>query len=85
VINLLLPLISTVIDRVVPDKNGALKAKSAIEKALIDNATILNIAQAETNKIEASHRSIWVAGCSTRLCMDVCTSSFSTMDYDNVR
>jgi hypothetical protein len=62
VINLLLPLISTVIDRVVPDKNGALKAKSAIEKALIDNATILNIAQAETNKIEASHRSIWVAG-----------------------
>jgi len=61
-INVLLPLISTVIDRVVPDKNGANKAKQAIEAELIANATQLNLAQAETNKIEAAHRSIWVAG-----------------------
>ena len=61
-INVLLPLISTVIDRVVPDKNGANKAKQAIEAELIANATQLNLAQAETNKIEAAHRSVWVAG-----------------------
>ena len=61
-LNVLLPLISTVIDRVVPDKNGANKAKQAIEAELIANATQLNLAQAETNKIEAAHRSVWVAG-----------------------
>ena len=61
-LNILLPLISTVIDRVVPDKNGAEKAKQAIEAELIANATQLNLAQAETNKIEAAHRTVWVAG-----------------------
>ena len=61
-LNVLLPLISTVVDRVIPDKNGAEKAKQAIEAELIKNATQLNLAQAETNKIEASHRSIFVAG-----------------------
>ena len=38
------------------------KAKQEIEKTLINNAAQLNLAQAETNKIEASHRSVWVAG-----------------------
>lgn len=61
-LNLILPLISTVLDRVIPDKNGAEKAKQEIEAALIKNVTELNLAQAETNKIEAAHRSIWVAG-----------------------
>ena len=61
-LNILLPLISTVIDRVVPDKNGAEKAKQAIEAELIANATQLNLAQAETNKIEATHRTLWVSG-----------------------
>ena len=61
-LNILLPLISTVIDKVIPDKNGAEKAKQAIEAELIANATQLNLAQADTNKIEAAHRSVWVAG-----------------------
>ncbi len=61
-INLLLPLIGEVIDRVVPDKNGALKAKAAIEKSLVDNANTLNLAQAKINMEEAKHRSIFVAG-----------------------
>jgi len=61
-LNILLPLISTVIDRVIPDKNGAEKAKQAIEAELIANATQLNLAQADTNKIEAAHRTVWVAG-----------------------
>ena len=50
------------IDKVIPDKNGAEKAKQAIEAELIANATQLNLAQAETNKIEATHRTVWVAG-----------------------
>ena len=58
----LLPIIGSVLDRIIPDKNGAEKAKQEIETALIKNATELNIAQAETNKIEAAHRSIFVAG-----------------------
>ena len=61
-IQTILPLIGTVIDRIIPDKNGATKAKQEIEKTLINNAAQLNLAQAETNKIEASHRSVWVAG-----------------------
>ena len=61
-ISAILPLISTVIDRVIPDKNGAEKAKQEIEKTLIDNAIKLNLAQAETNKVEAAHRSVFVAG-----------------------
>ena len=61
-IQTILPLIGTVIDRIIPDKNGATNAKQEIEKTLIHNAAQLNLAQAETNKIEASHRSVWVAG-----------------------
>jgi len=61
-IQAILPLISTVIDRVVTDKNGAAKAKQEIEQTLIDNAIKLNLAQAETNKVEAAHRSVFVAG-----------------------
>ena len=61
-ISAILPLISTVIDRVIPDKNGAEKAKQEIEKTLIDNANQLNLAQVEVNKIEAEHRSVFVAG-----------------------
>ena len=72
-INALLPLISTVLDRVIPDKNGAAKAKAEIEKTLIDNAVQLNLAQAETNKIEAGHRSIWVAG--WRPCLGWCAAA----------
>ena len=58
----ILPLIGTVIDRIIPDKNGAEKAKAEIEKTLVDNAVQLNLAQAETNKVEAGHRSTFVAG-----------------------
>ena len=61
-IQTILPLIGTVIDIIIPDKNGSTKAKQEIEKTLINNAAQLNLAQAETNKIEASHRSVWVAG-----------------------
>jgi hypothetical protein len=58
----ILPLIGPVLDRIIPDKAGAEKAKQEIEKALIDNASKLNLAQAEINKVEAQHRSVFVAG-----------------------
>ena len=61
-INAILPLVSTVLDRVIPDNNAKEKAKQEIEKTLIANATQISLAQAETNKIEAAHRSVWVAG-----------------------
>lgn len=61
-INAILPLIGTVLDKVIPDNNAKQKAKQEIEKALIDNAAQISLAQAETNKIEAAHRSVWVAG-----------------------
>lgn len=61
-INALLPIIGTVLDKVIPDNNAKQKAKQEIEKALIDNAAKINLTQAETNKIEAAHRSIFVSG-----------------------
>lgn len=61
-INAILPLIGTVLDKVIPDNNAKQKAKQEIEKALIDNAAQINLTQAETNKIEAAHRSVFVSG-----------------------
>ena len=61
-INAILPLIGTVLDKVIPDNNAKQKAKQEIEKVLIDNAAKINLTQAETNKIEASHRSVFVSG-----------------------
>ena len=55
-------VVSSVLDKIIPDNNAKEKAKAEIEKALIDNAAQINLTQAETNKIEASHRSIWVSG-----------------------
>ena len=70
----LLPLIGNVIDRVVPDKNANAKAKREIEKSLVENANELLLAQTEINKVEAGHRSLFVAG--WRPCIGwICASS----------
>lgn len=61
-IQAILPIVSTVLDKLIPDNNAKEKAKAEIEKALIDNAAKINLTQAETNKIEASHRSVFVSG-----------------------
>jgi len=62
VINAILPIIGTVLDKLIPDNNAKEKAKQEIEKALIDNAAQINLTQAETNKVEAAHRSVFVSG-----------------------
>jgi hypothetical protein len=50
----IISVVSSVLDKVIPDNNAKEKAKADIEKALIDNAAQINLAQAETNKIEAA-------------------------------
>ena len=68
----IISIVGGVLDKVIPDNNAKEKAKADIEKALIDNAAQINLAQAETNKIEATHRSIWVAG--WRPCLGWCAA-----------
>ena len=58
----IISVVSSVLDKVIPDNNAKEKAKADIEKALIDNSAQINLAQAETNKIEANHRSVFIAG-----------------------
>lgn len=62
ILTLLSPILGTLIDRLIPDKHEAEKAKVAMEMELVKAANEVNLQQIETNKIEAGHRSIWVAG-----------------------
>ena len=62
IVSALLPSAGKVIDRLVPDKNAAAKAKQELEAEMIKAATKANLAQLEINKVEAGHRSIFVAG-----------------------
>jgi hypothetical protein len=56
------PIFEDIIDKIVPDKNAAAKAKASIEAALIEAANKGALAQLEVNKVEAVHRSLFVAG-----------------------
>ena len=58
----LLPILSTVVDKVVPDKVQKSVAMQEIEKALVNNANNINLETIKTNQIEAGHKSVWVAG-----------------------
>jgi len=58
----LLPIIGTVLDRIIPDNAAREKAKAEMEAALIQNANAINLAIQDVNKTEAAHRSVWVAG-----------------------
>ena len=62
ILSAILPLVGNVIDRVVPDKAGNAKAKREIEQTLATAAMKGQLGQLEINKVEAAHRSIWVAG-----------------------
>ena len=62
-IELLLPLISTIIQRVLPGDSDEIKAKrleieSELTKAIVENAN----AQIDVNKVEAANPSLFVAG-----------------------
>ena len=58
----LLPDALKIIDDFIPDKDAAQRAKDEINARLVDAAAQANLAQIETNKAEAQHRSVWVAG-----------------------
>lgn len=58
----LLPILSNVVDKTIPDKAQKSIAMLELEKALVDNADKINLETIKTNQIEAGHKSIWVAG-----------------------
>jgi roadblock/LC7 domain-containing protein len=58
----LLPALETLIDRLIPDRAAAEKAKAEIEAQLVASANEAALAQVEVNKIEAAHSSVFVAG-----------------------
>ena len=61
-ISSILPVASTVIERLVPDKNLQAKAKVEMEKALVQAEAAGMLAQSQANIEQAKHPSIFVAG-----------------------
>jgi hypothetical protein len=62
IITALLPVISSVLDRVIPDTAEAAKAKAEMEMRLIESANQAALAQVEVNKAEAASGSVFVGG-----------------------
>lgn len=62
VITALVPALGTLVDRLIPDKAAAERAKADMEAALVKAANEAAMAQVEVNKIEAGHSSVFVAG-----------------------
>tara|TARA_R110000787_G_scaffold41507_2_gene102536 strand:- start:7927 stop:8331 length:405 start_codon:yes stop_codon:yes gene_type:complete len=62
ILGALLPVIGSVLDRLIPDEAGKAKAIAEMEMALIDASNKGLLAQIDVNKVEAAHRSIFVAG-----------------------
>jgi hypothetical protein len=62
IITALLPALGTLVDRLIPDKAAAEKAKAEMELQLVQAANAAAMAQVEVNKIEAGHSSVFVAG-----------------------
>lgn len=59
---LLTSTVGTVLDRVIPDKNARAEAKEKLEELDLANEFQLVIGQLEINKVEAAHKSLFVAG-----------------------
>jgi hypothetical protein len=62
IVTALLPALGTLIDRLIPDRAAAEKAKVEMEAELIRASNEAALAQVEVNKIEAAHSSVFVAG-----------------------
>lgn len=58
----LLPALTEVLDRVVPDQAAAAKAKTEMEAKLLEAAVSQAGQQASINQVEAAHQSIFVSG-----------------------
>ncbi len=57
-----LPIIDTIIDRVIPDKNAARRVKAAMAKEEQSGELKIMLAQVNANAAEGKHSSIFVAG-----------------------
>jgi hypothetical protein len=57
-----LPIIGTIIDRIIPDKAAAEKAKRALEKAEQRGEIELLLKQIDTNEAEANNPNLFVSG-----------------------
>jgi roadblock/LC7 domain-containing protein len=62
IVTALLPALGTLIDRLIPDRAAAEKAKAEMEQQLVTAANAAALAQVEVNKVEAAHSSVFVAG-----------------------
>ena len=62
ILTALVPALGTIIDRLIPDKAEAERARLEMEAALVNAANQAALAQVEVNKIEAGHSSVFVAG-----------------------
>jgi len=62
IVTALLPALGTLIDRLIPDRAAAEKAKAEMEQQLVTAANAAAMAQVEVNKVEAAHSSVFVAG-----------------------
>lgn len=62
IVGAFLPALGTLIDRLIPDRAAAERAKLEIEAQLVASANEAALAQVEVNKIEAGHNSVFVAG-----------------------
>jgi hypothetical protein len=58
----LLPILGSVLDKTIQDKDIKAKTMAGLESAIIVNAHSLNLETIKTNQTEAAHRSVWVAG-----------------------
>lgn len=56
------PLIKSVVDKVVPDKNARKGAREELEQILAQATAAEVQGQLEINKVEAAHRTLFVAG-----------------------
>ena len=62
ILTALIPALGTLVDRLIPDRAAAERAKADMEAALVKAANDAALAQVEVNKIEAGHGSVFVAG-----------------------
>jgi hypothetical protein len=62
IVTALVPALGTLVDRLIPDRAAAEKAKAEMEAALVKASNEAALAQVEVNKIEAAHSSVFVAG-----------------------
>lgn len=55
-------LLDTVLGRILPDKNARAEAREALQKLRDEGELALLVGQMEINKVEAAHKSLFVAG-----------------------